>query len=285
MATAISGVNSTYRPVMKPALAVVVKRIPSVCSQKTTTRTSPSQMPSSTPRRVMGIPFVRMITNITRPARGNRSPISAPTERPPSSTMRVAGKPKPHIVATSAMMSTAVPWETDGELGREFIGQALPLRAVAGRSQEVIGVLRLHSAAPRCAQDDSKKVRGVLQSRTLTLYQPLHPLDERLRLHRAFAPLLSADAHVDLAGLHFLVADDELERHLLHGMFADFRVHLLVAHVNVYANAGGLQLVADFVRIRVMLLADRHHNHLHRRQPHRKRSRIVLDEHAEEALD
>ncbi len=38
---------------MKPALAVVVKRMPSVCSQKTTTRTSPSQMPSSTPRRVM----------------------------------------------------------------------------------------------------------------------------------------------------------------------------------------------------------------------------------------
>src|ERR1039457_3324627 len=33
----------------------------------------------------------------------------------------------------------------------------LPLRAVAGRSQEVIAVLRLHSAGPRCAQDDSKR--------------------------------------------------------------------------------------------------------------------------------
>ena len=42
---------------MKPALAVVVKRMPSVCSQKTKTNTSPSQMPSSTPRRVIANSF------------------------------------------------------------------------------------------------------------------------------------------------------------------------------------------------------------------------------------
>ena len=40
--------------------------------------------------------------------------MSAPTESPPSSTMCVMGKPKPHIVATSAMMSTAVRWEMTG---------------------------------------------------------------------------------------------------------------------------------------------------------------------------
>ena len=123
------------------------------------------------------------------------------------------------------------------------------------------------------------------ERRALALDQPLHPLDERLRLHRAFGLLLAADAHVDLAGFHLLVADDELERHLLHGVLADLGVHLLVAHVNVHAHAGGLQLVADFVGVGVVLLADRDDDHLHRRQPHREGSGVVLDEHAEEALD
>ncbi len=116
MTNATSGVNSTYSPVMKPALAVAVKRMPSLCSQKTTTSTRPSQMPSSTPRRAMGMPLARRMANISRPARGKRMLICAPTERPPSSTMRVMGKPKPHTVATEAMMSTAVRWEMAGLL-------------------------------------------------------------------------------------------------------------------------------------------------------------------------
>jgi hypothetical protein len=50
--------------------------------------------------------------------------------------MRVAGKPNPHIVATVAMMSTAVAWETAGELGREFIWQAQGSGCLCGRSPE-----------------------------------------------------------------------------------------------------------------------------------------------------
>ena len=123
-----------------------------------------------------------------------------------------------------------------------------------------------------------------LECRRLALNQPLHPLHERLRLHRPFGLFLPADAHVDLAGLHLAVAEDELERHLLHGVLADLGVHLLVAQINVHAHAGGLQLVADFVGVGVVLLADRDDDHLHRRQPHRERSGVVLDEHAEEAL-
>src|ERR1039458_546359 len=128
---------------------------------------------------------------------------------------------------------------------------------------------------------------GAIKSRrrALGLNQPPHPLHERIGLHRAFALLLSAHAYVDLAGFHLLVADDELERHLLHGVLADLGVHFLVAHINMHANTGGLQLVADFVRVCVVLLADRYHDDLRGREPHGKRSRVMLDEHAEETLD
>ncbi len=104
----------------------------------------------------------------------------------------------------------------------------------------------------------------MLQRGPLALNQSLHPFHERLRLHRAFAPLLSADPHVDLAGFHLFVADDELEWHLLHRMLADLCIHFFVAHVNMHANASGLQLVADFGGVCVVLLADGHHDHLRR---------------------
>src|SRR5271157_3104943 len=123
-----------------------------------------------------------------------------------------------------------------------------------------------------------------LERRRFRLNQPLHPLHERLHLHRSFRLVLAADAHVDFARLHLAVAENELERHLLHGMFADLGVHLLVAQINMHPHAGGLQLVADFIGVRVVLLADRYDDHLHRREPHRERARVVLDEHAKEAL-
>src|SRR5271157_1793513 len=123
-----------------------------------------------------------------------------------------------------------------------------------------------------------------LERRRFRLNQPLHPLHERLHLHRSFGLVLAADPHVDFARLHLAVAQHELEWHLLHGMFADFGVHLLVAHIDVYPHTGSLQLVADFVSVGVVLLADRDDDHLYRREPHRERARVVLDEHAEEAL-
>ena len=107
MATAISGVNSTYSPVMKPDFAVVVKRMPSVCDQKMTARIRPSQTPSSTPRRTMAMRWARMMANISPPASMKRRLISAPTEMPPSSASRVMGKPSPQIAATDAIISAA----------------------------------------------------------------------------------------------------------------------------------------------------------------------------------
>src|SRR5271157_2160604 len=124
-----------------------------------------------------------------------------------------------------------------------------------------------------------------LECRRFRLDQPLHAFYKRLHLHRPFGFVLTADAHVDFAGFHLAVAKHELEWHFLHGVFADLGVHLLVAQINVHANSGSLQLVADFVGIGMVLFADRDDDHLHRRQPHRERSRVMLDKHAEEALD
>src|SRR5271166_3283449 len=87
--------------------------------------------------------------------------------------------------------------------------------------------------------------RIYLKRRALAFNQPLHPLHERLRLHRPFSLVLDADTHVDLTRLHLAVAEHELERHLLHRVLADLGVHLLVAQVNMHSHSGGLQLVAD----------------------------------------
>ena len=106
-----------------------------------------------------------------------------------------------------------------------------------------------------------------------------------LRRRHVFRLLFAASADVDLAGLGFFVADHQQEWHLLHGMLADLGVHLFVAGIDVHANADFFQLRGDFVGVIRVALADRNHHRLHRRQPDRKRAGIVLDQHAEEALD
>ena len=55
--------------------------------------------------------------------------------------------------------------------------------------------------------------------------------------------------------------------------------------VHFDAEARGLQLGLDLLRVFVMPLADGHQTHLHRREPQRESSGVVLDQHAEEALD
>ncbi len=95
---------------MKPDFAVVVKSRPSVCNQKMTTSTRPSQMPSTTPRRTIGMCRARTMANIASPATMKRRLVSAPTVMPPLRAMRIMGKPNPHTVATDAMVSTARAW-------------------------------------------------------------------------------------------------------------------------------------------------------------------------------
>src|SRR5271157_4141843 len=116
-----------------------------------------------------------------------------------------------------------------------------------------------------------------LECRRFRLDQPLHPLYESVYLDRALRFLLPADTHIHFAGFHLAVAKHELERHLLHGVLADLGVHLLVAQINVHAHTGSLQLVADLVRVGLVLFADRDHHHLHRRQPHRKCACVVFE--------
>src|SRR6516164_7338042 len=102
-----------------------------------------------------------------------------------------------------------------------------------------------------------RSYRSILQRRTLLHDQLPHPLDKRLHRNRSFCFLLSANPHIDLARLNLLVADHKLKRHLLQRVLANLGVHFFVAHVNLDAHSGSLQLVADFVGVSLVLLADR----------------------------
>src|SRR5438105_1399070 len=68
-------------------------------------------------------------------------------------------------------------------------------------------------------------------------------------------------------------------------MATQFGIHLLVARVDIHAHAYCLQLRRYFVRVFRVTLADRNHNGLHGREPHREGSGVMLDEHAEKSLD
>src|SRR5476651_1889413 len=68
-------------------------------------------------------------------------------------------------------------------------------------------------------------------------------------------------------------------------MFADLVVYLLVAQVDVDAHAGGPQFRGDFVGIAVGIVHDRDHHRLRRRQPQREAAGIMLDQHADHALE
>ena len=97
---------------------------------------------------------------------------------------------------------------------------------------------------------------------------------------------LAAGAHADAVVPGFLVAQDEDERHLLQSEVADLGVHLLVARVQLHAQAGDFERRLHLLGVvQVLLAGDGHQAHLHRRQPQRKRAGVVLNQHAEEALD
>src|SRR5262252_6818838 len=159
----------------------------------------------------------------------------------------------------------------------EVLGKRFQPRQTASRDLRGAGSMtsRLPSLRTIASSPGSSNSRGIhtawlrpflslsLQRRGFRLDQLLHALHEDIHRDRAFRLLLAPDADVDLTGFHLFVADYELEGDLLQRMFADLGVHLLVAGVDFDAHSGGLQLFADFVRVRVMLLADGDDDHLH----------------------
>src|SRR5713226_7947879 len=90
--------------------------------------------------------------------------------------------------------------------------------------------------------------------------------------------------HGDRAGFGFLAADHEHVGNLLQLRVPDFCRQLLIAVVEVHAQAMALQRFGDVLRVIHHFFADRADFHLYRREPQRKRARVVLDQHAEEAL-
>src|SRR5579875_3044496 len=95
----------------------------------------------------------------------------------------------------------------------------------------------------------------------------------------------AAGADADGAAGLFLIAEDKDIGCLLVGKVADLSVHLFVAQVGFDAQARLFQLLFDLLGIACVALADGHQTHLHGRKPQRECSGVVLDEHAEEALD
>ena len=94
-----------------------------------------------------------------------------------------------------------------------------------------------------------------------------------------------AVAHATVPRLDFLVPHHQHVGDLLHLGLADLVAHLLVAVVHVRrAPRARRSSSAHLARVLVVPLGHRDDHRLHRRQPERERARVVLDQHAEEAL-
>src|SRR5882762_840052 len=96
---------------------------------------------------------------------------------------------------------------------------------------------------------------------------------------------LALVADRDRSRLGLLGADDEHVGNLLELRVADLGLQLLVAVVEVRAEARGAQFAGNVSRVNGEFFAERQNFRLHGRQPHRKRAGVVLDQDAEKALD
>src|SRR5260370_41793844 len=74
-------------------------------------------------------------------------------------------------------------------------------------------------------------------------------------------------------------------RNFLHLRVANLGGQLFVAIVQMDADAMALKCIGDVLGVVGHLFADRANFDLHRSEPKRERSGIVLDQYAEEALD
>ena len=80
-------------------------------------------------------------------------------------------------------------------------------------------------------------------------------------------------------------ADRQEQGHLAQAVLAHLVVDLVGAGVRLGAHAGRLQPLDHLAGVAVGVVGDRRDHHLHRRQPQRQPAGIVLDQHADEALE
>src|SRR5581483_5231624 len=128
------------------------------------------------------------------------------------------------------------------------------------------------------------RVSVVLKGWTLGLDKVFDLLHELTRRH-VLGLLFPAGAHVHFARLGFLISDDQQERHFLQRVLPDLGIHLFIARIHLDPHPNRAQLRRDPVGIFLVAFADGNQRRLHRRQPHRERTRVVLDEYSEKSLD
>ncbi|AIY17733.2 Serine phosphatase RsbU, regulator of sigma subunit [Pimelobacter simplex] len=141
----------------------------------------------------------------------------------------------------------------------------------------------------RRREDGGAGERGAAQGgHALDLLVARHGRDDALdRLGDRDAVVLApvAVAEADRALLDVLTAGDEHEGDLLQLRVADLLLEPVVGLVDLDPDAPLLELVGDLVQVVGEGVRDRDPDHLHRREPRREGTRVVLDEDAEEALD
>src|SRR5439155_6114357 len=133
---------------------------------------------------------------------------------------------------------------------------------------------------------------GVMESRTGGQHQRTAPVfvhdasNEFVDGERVRLLLLPSAAYVDghRAGLRFAPSDDEHVGHLHARAFGNAILERLRARIEMYANAGFVQSFGDLLGVGSLLVGDRQHADLLRREPKREGAGEVLDQNSDKAL-
>ena len=105
-------------------------------------------------------------------------------------------------------------------------------------------------------------------------------------IHRhAILLLIAAETERNSTVLRILTASNQNERNLLSRRSTDLLGEAVRTVIHLNTHAVRTQLVRDLGHVVVERLSHRHTNHLDRCQPRRERTRIVLGQHAQEALN
>src|SRR5688572_2542615 len=108
-----------------------------------------------------------------------------------------------------------------------------------------------------------------------------HKCVERLR--PKIAARTASHGHCAFGG--FAIAYDEHVGNLLKLRLTDLISNLLLALVDLHPESRSEEPRSGAVGVRYMPVGDRQHNRLHRREPQRKRTGIVLNEDRDEPLE
>src|SRR5947209_4106211 len=94
-----------------------------------------------------------------------------------------------------------------------------------------------------------------------------------------------AVANSHLAALLFAISDDEHIRNLLQLSFPNLEVHFLTSVIHGGADTGGIELLLNAAGVFSLAIRDGKYGRLHRREPQRESSSVVLDQDSEETFD